>query len=324
MSDETVKDGLVANKTALKVVLPLAPEFRHHAVTLARTETLLEIPLTPGEATTTTPLRSIGTQSHFANPEVMASLTVWSSYAPDHNMLTILSPRMPDLKAPHITTLVPGAEAATTVHHTGYTDPAVAADAARAPHLTAALHDAMRQTLDVVTERIIDAAVAHGINVILRDPPPKLPPEHAEGLKTVYRNGYFLEPYDPEKTYGEDDVVHPIESTYGGLATLTYGQFFSNVIGSTKDPKILPSWTDLWEQKTGMPAVICTSYQFSGFPCTNNLVGGHVILGTTRQVVAPGSNAVLILPICQKHNMNAVYMSALQYTTAVALHNYMQ
>ena len=124
-----------------------------------------------------------------------------------------------------------------------------------------------------------------------------------------------------------------VRSTYGGTMALKLNTAFSNVQGSTGDPKPqgFSSWVALWEAATKTQATICTSYDMvdgsydKGF-CNNILVGGHIILGTVSKPVAKGST-VLLIPICSRHNNPShddEYMVAEKYQTAVVLNNYQQ
>jgi hypothetical protein len=120
-------------------------------------------------------------------------------------------------------------------------------------------------------------------------------------------------------------VVLTLESVFGGEVTLSYGEQFANVIGSTTDPKIAGlTWIQLWANQFGVYPVVCTSYQLNGFSCGSSLVGGHVIAGTQAKTVTPGSNSVWIFPICVQHNNNDnVYMEALKYLKGIWLKNYL-
>jgi hypothetical protein len=155
---------------------------------------------------------------------------------------------------------------------------------------------------------------------------PELPIEDYHQLYLVFRNGQFLETYDHTRQYKPHDTVHLPESTFGGVVTMDYGQNFANVIGSTNDPRINGlSWIQLWTNsvRLGYPTV-CTSQGYNNFPCSNYLVGGHVIIGNQARIVAAGSNDVYIYPICSPHNNNdGVSMAALMYTKDVWLKNYM-
>lgn len=164
------------------------------------------------------------------------------------------------------------------------------------------------------------------LTVQLRTPFPELPMEHYLNLCVVYRRGRFLELFDQSREYEDGDEVHPFESVYGGTATFPVGAPFANVIGSTHDPKIKPytSWVALWEAKVGVMPTKCESFDYDGFKCGNDVLGGHVVKGVLAERVPAGSDDVFIFPICSKHNKNdKVHMAALTYRTAVKLNNYM-
>ena len=126
------------------------------------------------------------------------------------------------------------------------------------------------------------------------------------------------------------DIIHigDVRSTFKGKHTFASTDDFANVIGSSSDPKVDGlAWINLWKRTyPGVAITQCSSYDFpTGFGCTTNFVGGHVILGQTAQVVAAGSNDVYIIPICQKHNKNNnVYMMPIKEKRAVWLKNYLK
>ena len=144
-------------------------------------------------------------------------------------------------------------------------------------------------------------------------------------LCVVYRDGEFLELYNPDRQYASSDEVHPFESVFGGIVTFNKGENFANVDGSTNDPKIGGlSWVRLWAGEMNFYPTVCSSLNYKGFPCDNLLKGGHVVLGKTVKKVAKGSDSVYIMPICTAHNNNDnVYMAALIYTQGVWLKNYL-
>ena len=161
--------------------------------------------------------------------------------------------------------------------------------------------------------------------VQLRTRMPEMAPADLQALQVVYRDGYFRSPYEPGMTLSDKDRVLSVESVFGGTVTFNYMEYFANVIGSTSDPKIASlSWIRLWANQFGIYPQICTSYNFGGFACGTDLVGGHIITGTKASYMPKGSNSVYILPICKSHNNNDnVYMAALQYFQGIWLHNYL-
>ena len=127
---------------------------------------------------------------------------------------------------------------------------------------------------------------------------------------------------------GDMIEIDDIRSQFGGTITFATTDVFANVIGSSTDPKVDGlAWINLWKRTYPTATITqCSSYDFpTGFGCTTNFVGGHVILGQTAQVVAAGSNDVYIIPICQKHNKNNnVYMRPIKENRAVWLKNYLR
>jgi hypothetical protein len=182
-----------------------------------------------------------------------------------------------------------------------------------------------------LTRRANDALIAAlkatpGLIVLVREPLAELPTDLYLNLSVVYRNGEFLETYDPTREYGPEDTIKTIDSTFGGTVTLPANTNIANVIGSSRDryPRGFTSFIGLWEAYYGT-AMQCTSLNFPvGFPDTNNLVGGHVVQGTVPTRVTYGANhVVMIFPICQRHNTTPTgYMKTITYRGGVWLDNY--
>ena len=162
--------------------------------------------------------------------------------------------------------------------------------------------------------------------VRVRQPVPELPMEDYLNLCFVYRDGKFLETYDPARQYEPPDFKTTVDSVFGGTVTWALGADFANVIGSTDDPKPpgYTSWIQLWRAYFGTPAS-CTSLNFQGFPCTNTIFGGHIIAGQTATRVSAGSNDVYIFPICKRHNDDdSVYMETVTNRNGIWLKNYLR
>lgn len=178
-------------------------------------------------------------------------------------------------------------------------------------------NDALIAALETVTEPKLIVQVRKTL--------PELPLEHYLNLCLVFRNGKFLETYNHTSQYAPHDQVVPLESVFGGIVMMNYGENFANGIGSTGDPKIAGlSWIRLWADQFGIYPTICTSQNYNGFPCNSVIYGGHVISGQTARVVAKGSDSVYIFPICNAHNNNNnVDMAALQFIHGVWLRNYL-
>jgi hypothetical protein len=191
--------------------------------------------------------------------------------------------------------------------------------------LTPNLENTFIEVITLANNTFIEAVKnIEGLTVQIRTLPPKFSSEEHENYSLVYKNDAFIEFYNPKKEYGKDYTIKRIESVWGGTVHFNNGENFANVIGSTYDPKIGgDSWIGLWRNQFGNPN-ICTSYQYGGFNCNNNLVGGHIIKGQQAIFVPPASNSVYIMPICSAHNNNDnVYMAALQYLNGIWLNNYM-
>ncbi len=192
--------------------------------------------------------------------------------------------------------------------------------------LTPGLREVFTDVLRTVNSRVIAALQAQpSLIVQVRKHAPVFSVEEHQAFLVVYRDGEFQGLHEPGRDYGPGAQVLTIESVFGGEVTLSYGEAFANVIGSTNDPKIAGlTWLQLWARQFGVYPIICTSYQSNGFACGSQLVGGHVISGTQAKTVAAGSNAVYIFPICIQHNNNDnVYMQGLKYLTGIWLKNYM-
>ncbi|KAF5615341.1 hypothetical protein F25303_13808 [Fusarium sp. NRRL 25303] len=184
-----------------------------------------------------------------------------------------------------------------------------------------------RKMVRDTNELLIHALKQQGQLVVrIRTPFPSLTTEHYLSLCTVSQNGKPLGFYDASKDYGADAIIGNFESTWGGEVYMHFGENFSNVIGSTGDPKIAGlTWVQLWANQFGFYTLACTSQNYNGFPCSNNIIGGHFFSGQVAQTVAVDSNDVYIYPICQTHNTNNnVYMAALTYLNGVWLNNYQQ
>lgn len=165
-----------------------------------------------------------------------------------------------------------------------------------------------------------------GLIVRLRRQVPELAAEHYQNLLVVYRDNEFLEMYRPGGTYGDRDVVHSLDSVYGGIALFPYDTRFANVIGSDPDHKPASSWIELWRRAFNMPTPQwCASLHYQNFDCGTTIVGGHILLGTQATRVPAGYDGVYIMPICDSHNKSTYSaMAAVTDGGAVWLKNYLQ
>lgn len=199
--------------------------------------------------------------------------------------------------------------------HWNYTTPA-----------TPGLRDVLAGLVRSANSELIAALEAEGSLIVrVRKNPPEMSPQEHRQFLAVYRNGTFHGFLEPGTVAGPEDEIFTVESVFGGEVTLSYGEAFANVIGSTSDPSIAGlTWIQLWANQFGVYPVICTSYNANGFACGSSLVGGHVVSGKTAVSVPKGSNAVYIFPICVQHNNNnGVYMEAIKYLKGIWLKNYL-
>jgi len=305
---------------SFQVEVPLTPSYADPYVTVVQTSATVSIPLVPGPRTLTTAPRSVGFLGGSERRALNAALTLWSDYDPATKTLTLCGNELVDPDSTFLSLEPEGGPDQARIYRT-HASAAADDPADAAPDLARAFQNTVRSA----NQAIIDTAIRQGYTVIERTPVPAISNEHAANLLLVYENGWFKEPFDPNKQYGPNARVHTIGSTWNGLITLDADENFANVIGSTDDPKIDGmSWIALWESEYGT-ATICTSYEYKGFSCTDDLIGGHSILGTKATEVKKGSDKVFIMPICKQHNGDdSVYMAAIKYTKGISLKNYLE
>ncbi|KAI0710817.1 hypothetical protein C8Q76DRAFT_738832 [Earliella scabrosa] len=138
-----------------------------------------------------------------------------------------------------------------------------------------------------------------------------------ENTNAVYRSGDIL-------------MIGALPSRFDRPMTFAQDEQFANVIGSSGDRRVDHlAWLKLWERTFQTKPTKCSSYGYpesrtgTPFPCSDRLVGGHVVMGTKAKWVPPGSNEVYIIPICQRHNNNnEVHMAAITERRAVKLKDY--
>lgn len=330
-----------AGAEAIEIEVALAPSFGGEAALLEARRTTLALPLTAGAHISTSLPEVVGQVPGFANPDLMASISISYSYDPAMNMITFYSNDLVSPDAPYVTSWPRGSKRQWRLH--SYSDPR--ARGGSVPDWSAAaapppgLADALRATVRAANHEAIEAAKARGMIVLVRAPVPPLTPEQEAGLRLVYRDGVFDRPYEPGEPLGAGEVVNSIMSVFGGTITFPLNTTFANVRGSTTDPKPpgTTSWIGFWQAYTGLAAPQCTSLGYggpnipAGYPCTavtpgRSPLGGHVVFGTAWASPPYGSNhIVFIVPICSKHNSDySVYMEALQVLEGVWLDNYHQ
>lgn len=306
----------------LQLRVPLTPEFKNEYVSIDRTEIDINIELENGAHTITTPLFNVGNRN---NHILQAKLTFWYRYEELNNVITLCGNDYISQDSMCVITVLKDTEQSCYQHtfpedeHGCGTNP----DWNYCHPEISQLKEMLLQTVREANTILIEEAKKH-FTVIECTPIPDLPDHVVNTLQAVYRNGKFLELYNPVTAYTTNDTVFNIKSVFGGKIYLKSTDNFANVIGSTHDPKIdNQAWVRLWESNFG-PYNNCASNGMPGFTCKGTIVGGHVILGTTASAVPKGSNSVFIIPICHSHNMdNSVYMSPLIYNQGVALKNYM-
>lgn len=195
------------------------------------------------------------------------------------------------------------------------------------PEVSQAIQKSVEYAIDALVQQLLDAGVQ---GVIQTGQAPIVTPDNYLDYKAMFAPD---KPDVQQPTLSDILEVQTIVfSTYGGTITWALNYSFANVIGSTHDPKPYgySSWIGLWADKCngGSYPSLCTSYDYSdgksGFTCSSDFVGGHVIPGTVAQSVAKGST-VYIFPICKPHNNNnSIYMSRRQNPKGVVLNNYNQ
>jgi hypothetical protein len=319
----------------LELSIQLSPDYASRYLTLVATVATLCITLDEGEHTVSTPLLPIGRLNNFGHRPLLASFTLWYRYDAALRQITLCSADLVSKDAPTLTTYAQGAQQGCSQR--GYAEPARAENAAlpwdhRLP-LYPGLEQALRSVVRANAEAVAASAIAAGLNVAQRTPPPQLQADLYARLCAVYHKGKFLEFFDPDKEYGSDHVLRSLESTWFGTLTMAANVQFANIIGSTNDPKINGmSWLSLWSSQFGACAA-CTSYNTAGYPgsppgafnCTpsGRLYGGHTLFGAYAASEPRGSNNVMIIPICPAHNNDDnVYMVDVSQRQAILLYNY--
>ena len=163
--------------------------------------------------------------------------------------------------------------------------------------------------------------------------------EILDNCRLVYRkdeesDGYlFKSQWNPNESYGEDDIILPVQSVFKQMIEITQTINFANVIGSTGDKaigddgKVRSSWLALLREKyaewnkthgTNYKAdQCCTDGCFyrggendvndTSKTCNStSMVGGHVILNTDTPREVPKGWDVYLLPICSSHNISRI------------------
>lgn len=315
---------------SIEVLLAPARSYSNDYATLTSDVQALHFDLQPGSHTALSQTVALGQVDGLAGRRLVARFGFGYDYDAERRVVTVTGP---DFASPQSTSVSTTAEGLpeTSVQRiggAGYPDAELASNpswnhlAPQAPglreHVDGLLHQVNAQTVHALEQQ-------PDLTVQVRTQPSA---EAAEALSQVlvrYRGGELagFQRSDEPARAGEDTVG--LRSVWGGEVTLSYGESFANVIGSTHDPHIGGlSWIRLWAGQFGFYPVICTSYGSHGFRCGEDLVGGHVIGGTTAKRVPRGSDAVWIFPICTGHNNDDnVSMQGLRYLKGVWLRNYL-
>ncbi len=317
------------------ISLNIGAEYANEFVSLQPARTELRIELTAGARRIATDPVVIGKMTQFGGHDIMALLTLWYEFDADNNLLTICSDDHDSPDAPYISAFTCDARSLSlrSPHPLPKSNTTAPGEWNFRSQLHPGLEGALAQPVREMVDQIKLAAQERKLNLLVRNNVPLLPPDLYKKLCPVYKDGNFVEFYDETKTYSGEYKLGDFGSIYGGNILLGVNQQFSNVIGSTNDPKIRGlTWIKLWESIYGAYGN-CSSYQTAGVPgfavgyfaCTASGVcyGGHSLLGQFATVVPAGNNYVFIIPICPAHNNNDnVYMEAVAEQRAVALHNY--
>ncbi|KAK4935839.1 hypothetical protein LTR66_015409 [Elasticomyces elasticus] len=186
----------------------------------------------------------------------------------------------------------------------------------------------MKQVVRNANDALIEALRnIPNLTVVVRELFPKLEQAVYHDLCVVFESGVPTAIYNPDlhAVLGAHQAVGLPESTFAGSATWATNSPFSNVNGSTSDPKPNreTSWMNVWRAVWGADPAQCSSYHFNGYNCNGNLIGGHIIAGMVRQSVTRGSNDVYIIPICNSHNGTNQYMEVVSNDKAVRLTGYL-
>lgn len=137
-------------------------------------------------------------------------------------------------------------------------------------------------------------------------------------------NWKFYDLYNDEDSYDDTYILVPVSSVCHGVEYVRQGTEFVNVLRSTKDPKPFKrlSWIQLMEWvyrnkklNTDVLSTCCTDGNFyrtrsrgivEDKHCYGRIVGGHVLLYTSKNTNSDVGDEVFMLPICSCHNTSRV------------------
>lgn len=319
------------NRKMLQVTVPLTKEYENAFLNILPTEIDISLCLQEGEHRVTTEPVEIGGLKQFSKSPLVAQLTIWYEYRASENVLALCGDDLVSPDSMHLT-VGTGDKTQNMIQfiHRNPTDQEKIGDGVLNSPLTSGFQTQIAGCLKQANARILEQTKEMGVVVLLRTALPHLSEDAYQRMSPVYRNGEFVEFFDPDKIYGPEYTIKGVQSIFNGLAYFLPTQDFANVIGSTGDPHgdEYKTWIGLWEGKTGLLATVCSS---SGFPAPftcnpekKNIIGGHVIYGQTAQSV-PSGGEVYIIPICKRHNSNnTCYMQPTQNNVACWMKNYMR
>jgi hypothetical protein len=318
--------------TKIAFELPLSSTYNEGPLQIEQHTVPVEMELTPGEHLFTSAPIEIGIFHHY---KVFAHLTIPYSYDPEVQELTIAGPTDTSDQQLAIQTSLdqhPKLISRRTVNRTAasFASPNMWADHIdNTPEVKQVHQTVIRATIAELVKQLINAGVQ---GVVQTGAAPIVTPDNYQSFKATFA---------PEKTDEEHPLLEEIiemqavlDSTYGGTITWYENTAYSNVIGSTNDPKIEGfSWIYVWMATCNdyyYPKV-CSSLNYSdgknNFDCNKdieNFVGGHVVRGEKSLQVAKGGTCY-IFPICKRHNAkDNIYMSSRYYPEGVILINYMK
>lgn len=315
-------------KKEVKVDLAISPDYSNNFIRINKKTTELSFTLQDGTHTVETDLIEIGRLPFYKNSILQARLSFTYEWDAKEDIITVCGANFCSDDSMCLTTTIKDTSESCYQRACSLTvsNPYEMYN----PHWnyttlqTPGLQEAFIQLVTEATNVLVNTLKEAGFRLVrVKTPVPELSPEEFIQYQVVYKENQLIGFYNPEQTYGENYIILPLQSVWGGEAKFRLNENFANVIGSTHDPQIGGlSWIELWRRQYGTPSV-CSSLNYGGFRCNTYLVGGHVIPGRQASRMPAGSN-VYIMPICNAHNNNDnVYMAAIIYTQAIWLKNYL-
>jgi hypothetical protein len=317
-------------QNTLTLDVHVSPEYENKWLKLRRTRQMLNFSLEEGEHVYTSNPVEVGALKNFGKPRLWATVSIWYRYQPEEHQISLCAHDVDAPEAPRID-IREKVSSDVESEDGGLTNAGHLACCENSCIFTDLRH-ALSGYLKDVTEAFIEELENLGLCIMLRTPVPNISSELYEKLGRVFKDGTFVEFFDPDKTYGPEYVLQDLGSSWGGKLLLGSGDNFANVIGSSGDPSPgRKAWRVLWETATGVKATSCASLGFArnkpGFSCNTSIImGGHCVKGTQAQKVNYGDDDVaFIIPICVTHNARSHdpdFMSPVSYNTGFWLKNY--